>query len=407
MATNLSLVFVFLLSGLPAASAQSEDLRAAMSAPIYIERESGPTRIPLDWRMQKLFIEASVDGRSGTFLFDTGSPTILSRRFADTLELEVLGQNTGVDANGNAVTMDVARVETLALGDTVFHGVPVLVFDFGSLEMGTCFMRDGVIGSEILPGSAWRIDVEQGELTLAEDGEALGTRETAVSAPLHDFGYPHMPIVDYAVGDVTDRALFDTGSAEEVALFRPVAESGPVRALMVDGSRMTGQGSEGVSAGGRGQVQALLRFDLTGFEIGGTRLGEVTATTRSVPPSLIGAGMLNRYHVVLDYPGGEFRLEPREAPKAPRAHAGFAVGYEDGAGRVLQLFTPSPAQAAGLQLHDRVIEINGRLLDGADAEQRCDQALWLAQSFSPAEGGEFVILRDGERLTLTIPPAEG
>ncbi|WP_270374259.1 aspartyl protease family protein [Marinicauda sp. Alg238-R41] len=379
-----------------------------MSAPIQIERESGPTRIPLDWRMQKLFIEASVDGRrSGTFLFDTGSPTILSRRFADTLELEVLGQNTGVDANGNAVTMDVARVETLALGDTVFHGVPVLVFDFGSLEMGTCFMRDGVIGSEILPGSAWRIDVEQGELTLAEDGEALGTRETAVSAPLHDFGYPHMPIVDYALGDVTDRALFDTGSAEEVALFRPVAESGPVRALMVDGSRMTGQGSEGVSAGGRGEVQALSRFDLTGFEIGGTRLGEVTATTRSVPPSLIGAGMLNRYHVVLDYPGGEFRLEPREAPEAPRAHAGFAVGYEEGAGRVLQLFTPSPAQAAGLQLHDRVIEINGRLLDGADAEQRCDQALWLAQSFSGAEGGEFVILRDGERLTLTIPPVEG
>ena len=156
----------------PAAAAQAGPVQQAFAEPVRIERAEAVTRVPAEWRMNKLFIEATVQGETREFIFDTGSPTMISRTLADTLELEPIGQNVGVDANGNQVTMDVAVVETLSLGGTTFHDVPVLIFDFSPLAMARCLVDGGIIGSEILPGSAWRIDAGAGEVALAQGADA-------------------------------------------------------------------------------------------------------------------------------------------------------------------------------------------------------------------------------------------
>jgi hypothetical protein len=356
--------------------------------------------VPFQTRVRKFYLDASVNGETHEFIFDTGSPTILSRQLADALGLEIVGRNTGRDANGTPVTMDFAIIDRLTLGDVTFTRVPVLIHDFSGLATGACLIDGGVIGSEILPGSAWRIDAAAGRLEIAESAAALAPLETALSAPLHDFGYPHAPVLDYALGEIADKALFDTGSEEEVVLFHEVADSRPARAHIVRGSVVIGEGNEGESAGGRSENRELVRFSLEDFRIGVTSPGPVRATTRAAPPSLVGAGMTDRFIVTLDYPGAAFTLSPRDAPAPERVEPGFALAFAGDGVEVVQVFQGSPADEAGLRLGDRVTAIDGRALrsDG------CEDVLWLMSEYSEADGGALTVDRGGEAVVIEVPP---
>lgn len=380
--------------------AQDAGLEAVFSAPVGIERSDTVTAVPLDIRHAKLYLTASVNGESREFIFDTGSPTVLSQSLADALGLEPVGQNTGRDANGTPITMDVAVIDRLEMGGVTFTHVPVLIHDFSALPTGACLIDGGVIGSEILPGSAWRIDPEAGRLEIADSADALAPAETTLEAPLYDFGYPHAPVVDYALGEISDKALFDTGSEEEVVLFDRVADAPPARARRVRGSVVTGAGSEGESAGGRGAVRELARFTLEDFRIGTATPGPLRATTRAAPPSLVGAGLLERFVVTLDYPGAAFRLSHREETAPPRVEPGFSLAFTGEGVEVVQLFEGSPAADAGLRLGDRVTAIDGHTLhDGS-----CESVRWLVDRYSEADGGVLTVDRAGEALVIEVPP---
>jgi len=352
--------------------------------------------------MNKLFVSAAVEGQTRAFLFDTGSPTILSRSLADTLGLERVGSSTGLDANGREVTMDTAVVQTLTLGDLTFHQVPVLVFDFDQLFLGPCIFDGGVLGSELLPGSVWRLDTGRDQLQIG-DGSQLAPSSPILSAPMYDLGYPHYPVVDYAVGNVTDKALFDTGNAEELVLFSRVVQDVDVQARMVPGSARRGRGSDGVSAGGAGPVRDLLHFTLAELSMGEQPLGPLRASTRETAPTLLGAGLLDRYIVTLDGVTQRFVLEERTPPRPARREPGYNLTLEEGGTRVTQLFETSPAAAAGLQLRDRVIAIDSRPIDGPEAPERCALATLLLEEMDWAAPVELTVERGDAPIVLQIP----
>ncbi|MEM9169895.1 MAG: aspartyl protease family protein [Pseudomonadota bacterium] len=392
--------------GVCGASAQGPDHQTAQTKPPVIERGSPATTVPLDVRLGKLFLEAAVDGAAKEFIFDTGSPTILAKDFAQSLDLKIVGRNTGRDANGREVTMDVAVVDALSLGDVTFRDVRVLVFDFSQLELGPCMFDGGVIGSEIFPGSLWEIDTERRVLTISAPGAAPPAAASSRAITLYDFGYPHTPIVDYSVGDVQDKAIFDTGNAEELILFERVAQSDGVRKSMSKKSLQKGRGSDGVSAGGRGAIRDLRRFTLKDASLSAADIGPVRATTRTTAPTLIGAGLLDRFVVTLDYPSNRFVLSEREKPEPTRPFPGYALSFVDGVATVTQLFEGSPAARAGLRLGDAVTAINARATADLDAESVCQATRWLGEALDRTAAVDLVVERAGRTRNVRIPAAD-
>ncbi len=385
------------------AAAQEPGAGTILSKPPKIERNAPITEVPLDVRMGKLFIDATVEGETREFIFDTGTPTILTSDLANALDIEVIGQNTGTDANGREVTMDIAIVETLTLGDVTFREVPVLIFDPRRLELASCIFDGGVIGSEILPGSIWNIDTEHRRLTISAPGATTSSNEAVLKAPLYDFGYPHTPIVDYSVEDVRDKAIFDTGSAAEVAMYEGVTHSRKVRRAIADGSLVRGRGSEGVSAGGPGEIRDLTQFTLSEFLIGSENAGPVRATTRAVAPTLIGTAILERYVATLDYEAGQFILTDRTSRQPETPEPGYAVSIVDGAVTVTQLFDGSQAQQAGLRLGDHVTSINGHQFEDDDSGNVCGQVRWLTETFDRTAAAEMIVNREGRQSTIQLP----
>jgi len=387
----------------PTAQAQmAPEAAAAIQRPVTVERANTVETIALVPHMGKYAIRAGVNGEERSFVFDTGSPTLVSRAFAETLNLKVIGTNTGRDANGRAVTTDIALVERLTIGGLTFTDVPVLIADFSAADPGLCFFDGGVIGSEIFPGSVWHFDAEAQELRIAASLGDIDLEDT-VPAPFESElfigGYPYAPVFAYSFGSFRDRALFDTGSSDTVTLFERVLGDEQVQKALVSGSMAQGRGSQGVSAGGAGAVTDLRRFNVSGFTIGAP-FPTLPATTRNAPPTLIGLGMLDRYDVTLDYPGKRMLLRERSHPATPKAHPGYAISMIDGTARVVQLYAGSPAEQAGLRLGDEVAAIDGRAL--TDPAQQCETMRWLIED-RPADTARVLsVLRDGEVVALSL-----
>ncbi len=358
-----------------------------------VEREADVVRVPLDIHRGRIRINATVNGKAERFVFDTGSPTILTKRFADTLNLVYVGRNTGRDANGVAVSMDLAIVGRLDLGGVTFLDVPVMVHDYSAVEMGACMLQGGVIGSEILPGSIWHIDPERSELKISAPHVGREVQGSDIVTRLYDFGYPHAPIIDYSIGDVSDRMLFDTGNAGELVLYDKVAEEPSVMQLRQEHSVRSGRGSEGISAGGRGSVRRMERFVQKGLHLGANPIAAIQTSKRTVPPSLIGSGILREYSVLLDYPANAFVLRERASAGAARIHPGFAITVKDEKARITQLFEASPAGAAGLRLGDQVVAIDGRVLPDPISSNDCETIGWLMDDFDPTAASRLHVRR--------------
>lgn len=68
--------------------------------------------IPIVVENNKIFLRAKINNKEFRFIFDSGSPTVITTQAAQAAGLKPVGQhgavakNTGTDANGVAVTMD-------------------------------------------------------------------------------------------------------------------------------------------------------------------------------------------------------------------------------------------------------------------------------------------------------------
>ncbi len=377
-------------------------LGEVLSKPIKIERTAPVTEVAITLRSGKIYLQATIIDFAGEFVFDTGSPTILDQTVAEELDLKIIGENTGRDANGNEVSMKIAVADSITFGGTVFYDVPVMVHDSASVPLSKCYISNGVLGSELLPGSAWRLDLSQASLKIASHINELPALEGTKSTPLNLFGYPFAPIVDYSIGRYSDKALFDTGNASEVALFADIERDKWVRKEIDPKTIEEGRGRLGTSAGGIGDVVPLKNFQIKALSVGNYAIGRTQVQSRPIPPTLIGAGILKSHTVTLDYPNAQFLISPSASPLVQKPHSGFALTVNGDKVEVTQIFDASDAQKAGLLLGDKVVEINGSGLSVSTDTERCETSLWLSSEFDAGSVKTIKINRDDELIEIVF-----
>ena len=170
----------------------------------FVDQRSFSLELPIELLANKLYIEVEVGGAPRRFVFDTGSPTMMSASLAEELELTAIDKRTGRDSHGALVETDVVQSE-LTLGGVTFHKVPTFVAEFP--EVAQCLF-DGVLGSELLPLCAWQIDLPDSMLRCDSEVDRLEHLDQSNKLQLYDFGYPHAPILDIRFAEkATSKAL--------------------------------------------------------------------------------------------------------------------------------------------------------------------------------------------------------
>jgi hypothetical protein len=384
-------------------------------ADIKPEVVSGPARddIPIRLHRDIVLLEVDVNGSPLSMTLDTGSPTVIPQERAEELGVERLG-TIEVDGGGRTLRMEAAVVQELTVGRTVFANVPVLVADMDETA-GRC-LSEGILGSELLPLRAWRVDVPNRRLELADSVDRFTAKELGKAVALRSFGYPHSPFAPLwaAGGDISITTMIDTGSGDAFSLSPPDFNAARGLGALDEARAVRGIGVLGGNPDGPSRPELLV--GLPEVRLGGVALGSVATVTSPRIPSAIGAPLLAGYAVTFDFANARLHLaQAGDAEFGTFPSFGFSMTQADDPAEgfvVTFLWEDSPAHRENIAPGERILVLNGLELTDPTADpcalvRKASELMhetWsLALVVADEDGNERIVLMDREDLLAPQP----
>jgi predicted aspartyl protease len=243
------------------------------------------------------------------FILDTGAGTsLLSSELAKELEVKVIGSKDGHSAGGK-VSVSLAKVESLAVGETKLQDVDVGIVDLAQIGKTVGAKIDGDLGYNFLKHFRITIDYLDCAIHFEEPKriERFGGRAKAqVPIRLADPAKPLILIDTYANGRGPFQFAIDTGTST-TAIAPQIANQ-----LGLDKSPV-GAGTTG------GAPVNFTAGTLKSFQVGGAKIDNMavvvadffamlSAAVGANLDGIVGHNFLRNYKVVIDYPGETLTL---------------------------------------------------------------------------------------------------
>jgi hypothetical protein len=314
------------------------------------------------------------------FVLDTGGLTVIDKALADELQLKQQGQQ--------------AKIDTFHVGDCAVDRLFVFTdFDLQPLRDSYGIDVSGIIGSDLLEDYLVTIDYEKRRLTLSTDVEGLAAeKESNTAGYLLKFTkHPinRAPMIRCKLnGSIEVEAMVDTGQPYALAL--PLKEMERTGASQ-QSSTLKAKGVIVKWPGTASPDNYLAR--LKSLEADSLKTNGIMTVFAELPPllsvPLLGGDFLSRYLIKLDYVHGEMLLVPRTGQPGPN-HA-FSTGLQLKRNAENQLvvrgiWEKSPADRAGIQVGDRILEFNSRKVT-----PELHRELWLLLNDGKTESVELLI----------------
>lgn len=244
------------------------------------------------------------------FILDTGAGTsLLSTALGQKLGVQIVGKKEGQSAGG-AVSVALAKVNSLAVGSVELTDVDVGLVDLGHIGQTVGAEIDGDLGYNFLKHFRMTLDYRNSEVTLEDPRrfEWIG-QSPAVTEVAMRLASPAKPLIlvdVHANGRGPFQFAIDTGTS--------------TTAITPELAKQLGVASSPIGPATTGGAQVEVRGGaLQSFQLGGARidhLGVVVADFFAMLSSAVGAKLdgivgynfLRHYKVALDYPNETLSL---------------------------------------------------------------------------------------------------
>lgn len=244
------------------------------------------------------------------FILDTGAGTsLLSSQLGEKLGIKVIGSKEGQSAGG-AVSVSLAKVDSLAVGSAKLEDVDVGLVDLSHIGKTVGAQIDGDLGYNFLKHFRITLDYRANEIRLDDPKrfEPAG-RSDAVTEVAMRLASPAKPLllVDvYANGRGPFQFAIDTGTS--------------TTAITPELAKQLGVASSPIGAATTGGAQANVTAGvLQSFQVGGARIDDSTVVVADFFAMLssalgakldgiVGYNFLRNYKVALDYPNETLSL---------------------------------------------------------------------------------------------------
>lgn len=371
--------------------------------------EATSARIPFEMASAKVHVEGVFDGGERAWLLlDSGANmSILDKSLADRLGLELRGGGSADGAaGGGSFRFAFARAPALSFPGVEIASRAVAVI-IRKTQGANGHPSEGLLGADLFKGFVVDVDYPNRILTL-HDPKTFAYSGPGVELPVTFNENDKWELATtLTVGDrrIPAKVIVDTGARGTLGLTAPFTQSHG----LLDALPTKILGTVGVGIGGEvrhwvGRLDAI--------EIGGLTLESVPVTlapegvkgtyARDDRDGILGAEVLSRYRAIFDRSRARLILEPTaNTPATPFEWdaAGLFLtseGESFDVVRVLSVSAGSPAEAAGLDIGDRIVSIDGRptsetSLDGVRALLRI-----------PDQTYSLVVERDGNATEVTL-----
>lgn len=300
------------------------------------------------------------------FILDTGGVTVIDKTLADELKLKQLGPQ--------------AKINTFYLGEYAVEKVFVFTnFDLKQFKTSYGIDVSGIIGSDLLEDYIVTIDYEKQQLILSTDMEALALEKKSNQAGyfLKFTKHPinHAPMIKCKLnGNIEVEAMIDTG--QPYLLVLPLKELERTGVLKQKNTLK----AKGMIVKWPGTISPdnfLTRLKC--FEADRLKINNIMTVFAELPAMLsvplLGSDFLSRYLIKIDYLHEDILLVPKTGYQS--LNHSFSAGLQlqentENHLLVRGIWEKSPADLAGIQIEDRILEFNSKKVT-----PELHQKLWL------------------------------
>jgi hypothetical protein len=364
--------------------------------------------IPFETANKNIYLRVAVAGRPLWFVLDTGDKyTVIDLAAAKALKLE-LGDPVPVGGGGDKQVIGnlmksgaVVIPELNGLALPVFIGVP-----FTDIANASGHEFAGILGFDFINKYVIKIDYQRHRLTLYNP-DTYRYDGSGESLPLtfNASGHPQLraQILDGRKPPIDGLFVLDIGSGATLILNRPFVEA---QQFLV--GRRTVPWLTGLAFGGgvEGRVGRL-----TGVKIGHVTIPNPIAIftqarqgafSTAEAQGNIGAAILEKFTLTLDYPHGRIFFQPTGALAKPMDYdkSGLmlvSLGGDYRSYKVDAVADDSPASEAGIRPGDQVV-----LIEGKRAGTRSLSTLReMLQKRAPFR---LTLEREGRRFSVVLRP---
>jgi hypothetical protein len=358
------------------------------------------TSLPFQLINNHIYADVSVDGKGPfTFIFDTGGENVLTPRVATVLGLKSEGQMEGRGAGSGHMDMGLTKVAMLELGKASVKDQVFIVAPLDALAPAEGVDMPGMVGFQVFRRFVTRFDYGARTLTLI-DPAAFDAKDAGVAVPFKFNG--NTIEIQASYDGIPGNYTIDTGSRSSVTLSAPFAAAHDLYRGATTVDAMTGWGVGGPTRSRvlRGQTLSLgpQTVQKPVVEVSTDKLGAMA------DPSIagnIGAAILKRYVVTLDYGHQTMYLKPVASPVEDLDtfdRAGLWINQASDGFTVVDVMKNAPADQAGLKSGDMIVAVDGKPASSLKLYEVRKQL----RDEAPGTIVQLAVRRGGEQKNLAV-----
>ncbi len=345
------------------------------------------TEFPIGGGCGAILIPVHIHGKEYSFIMDTGATTTM---FDSSLK-DLLGKSKrmqNVQTAGNPIVMQTFESPLIQIGPFILpQGGEIGCVDLSMFKMVDGRKIDGVLGMDFFKNHAIKIDFDKNLISFVGKDEIKSFGfEQALDIKFNKLGLPR---VQGQIGGQKDIDFgIDSGNISTGVLDSEIFEKliGQKDVKLSETLVATASGAQ------KSRLMRVGNFAIGSFEYQNLIFGESSE-------SHIGLEFLNRHTVIMDFPNKKLYLKKGEQfdRKDESGMSGLALLLNSGTLTVHSISRSSPAEKAGVQAGDIIIQIDGREANSYNMKQ-------LKQLFRSGNGCKIKlqIERGGELKEITI-----
>jgi len=323
--------------------------------------------LPFEYHLGQIIVPVVIEGKTYSFMFDTGAATIVSSELKEKLGMKTIFSNNMVDGSGQVQVQPFYSIGQVQLGPVTFKDVVGPAIDISKFEKLFCIKLDGIFGTNIMRTCHWKIDYEAKTITFSDKRIRPEDEITEV-----DFieNFSGSPMIQQVIGKYSFHSIMDTGYNGGFkirdSLFFDSQKSKAVKMVRGRGkSSMTLFDSK---------VDNEYSAILDSIYFGGHLLRNQFVSVASGDSYLIGNELLEKYGtVILDWHKKKLYLGAKEIKEDKFFKTiGMLPAYIEDSLRVGMVWENSVAARHGVEPGDAIISINGVATKGIPQEKWCE-----------------------------------